>query len=81
MPPYEAVDRELAERYPLVLLCPASRFFVNSTFASTPWHLRKTGALVVHVHPDDAAERALEEGEAILVRNDRGSFEAVVDHR
>ena len=35
VPPYEAVDSELAERFPLVLLCPASRFFVNSTFAST----------------------------------------------
>lgn len=78
VPPYEVVDSELAERYPFVLLCPASRFFVNSTFASTPWHLRKTGPLAVHVHPDDAADRSLEEGGAIVVRNDRGSFEAVV---
>ncbi|MCY4088202.1 MAG: molybdopterin-dependent oxidoreductase [Actinomycetia bacterium] len=78
VPPYEVVDSELAERYPLVLLCPASRFFLNSTFASTPWHLRKAGPLTVHVHPDDAAVRSLEEGEAIVVRNDRGSFEAVV---
>ncbi|MGI9659593.1 MAG: molybdopterin-dependent oxidoreductase, partial [Gaiellaceae bacterium] len=36
--PYEAADADLGERYPLVLLCPASRFFVNSTFASLDWH-------------------------------------------
>ena len=77
VPPHESTDAALEERYPLVLLCPASRFFVNSTFASTPWHLQKTGPLAVHIHPEDAAERGLEEGDPIVVRNDRGSFEAV----
>lgn len=76
VPPHEATDDALSERHPLVLLCPASRFFVNSTFGSTPWHLRKTGPLAVHLNPADAAARGIEEGESIVVRNDRGSFEA-----
>jgi anaerobic selenocysteine-containing dehydrogenase len=81
VPPHEAADPELAERYPLVLLAPASRFFVNSTFGSIPWHRRKTGPPRVHLHPEDAAARGLDTGEAIRVWNDRGSFlaETVVD--
>ena len=78
VPPHEAADAALGERYPLVLICPANRFFVNSTFASLDWHRRKAGPLEVHLHPDDARDRALEEGDAIVVHNDRGEFEAAV---
>jgi len=77
-PPFEAADGLLGERYPLVLLCPASRFFLNSSFASLDWHREKTGPLAVHLHPDDALERGLDEGDAIVVHNDRGEFEACV---
>ena len=38
VPPHEVADPELAARYPLALLVPASRFFLNSTFGSLPWH-------------------------------------------
>ncbi|MEZ5101319.1 MAG: molybdopterin-dependent oxidoreductase [Thermoleophilia bacterium] len=76
VPPFEALDDELAERFPLVLLAPASRFFVNSTFASIDWHRRKAGALVVHLHPADAERRGVETGDPIRVFNDRGAFEA-----
>lgn len=78
VPPFEGADVSLSERYPLVLLCPANRFFVNSTFASLPWHRRKAGPLAVHLHPDDALERGLDEGDPIVVHNDRGEFEATV---
>ena len=77
-PPHEAADAGLGERFPLVLLCPANRFFVNSTFASLPWHRRKAGPFEVHLHPDDALERGLAEGDPIVVHNDRGEFEARV---
>jgi anaerobic selenocysteine-containing dehydrogenase len=81
VPPHEAADAALAERYPLVLIAPASRFFVNSTFASLPWHRRKAGPPQIHLCPSDAAARDIETGDAVRVRNDRGSFvaEAVVD--
>ncbi|WP_262285289.1 molybdopterin-dependent oxidoreductase [Micromonospora sp. MA102] len=77
-PPVEAADTELARRFPLVLIAPAGRFLMNSTFASLPWHTRRTGPPRVHLHPDDAATRGLADGDAVRVRNDRGAFLAAV---
>ncbi|PSK63375.1 putative dimethyl sulfoxide reductase chain YnfE [Micromonospora sp. MH33] len=77
-PPVEAADAELARRFPLVLLAPAGRFLMNSTFASLPWHTRRTGPPRVHLHPDDAAARGLADGDAVRVHNDRGAFLAAV---
>ncbi|MFU8874627.1 molybdopterin-containing oxidoreductase family protein [Micromonospora sp. SL4-19] len=77
-PPVEAADPELARRFPLVLIAPAGRFLMNSTFASLPWHARRTGPPRVHLHPDDAAARGLADGDAVRVHNDRGAFLAAV---
>ena len=77
-PPVEAADPELARRFPLVLVAPAGRFLVNSTFASLPWHAGRMGPPRVHLHPDDAAARGLADGDAVRVRNDRGFFLAAV---
>ena len=77
-PPVEPADEALAQRFPLVLLAPASRFFMNSTFASLPWHAGKMGPPRIHLHPADAAARGLVDGAAARVRNDRGSFLAAV---
>ncbi len=81
VPPHELVDDDLASRYPLVLVAVAGRFFLNSTFASIDWHRHKMGPIRVYVHPDDAAARGLEAGDAVRVLNDRGSFlaELIVD--
>ncbi|MGW5669411.1 molybdopterin-containing oxidoreductase family protein [Micromonospora sp. NPDC003776] len=77
-PPVEAGDAALATRFPLVLLAPAGKFLMNSTFASLPWHTRRTGPPRVHLHPDDAAARGLVDGAAVRVHNDRGAFLAGV---
>jgi anaerobic selenocysteine-containing dehydrogenase len=74
VPPHEILDEELARRFPLVLMAPAGRFFLNSTFASLPWHRNKMGGIVVHLHPEDAAERELADGDPIRIFNDRGAF-------
>jgi anaerobic selenocysteine-containing dehydrogenase len=81
VPPHELEDAELAERYPLALLSPASRHVLNSTFASLPWHRGKLGPPRVHLHPEDAGTRGIEMGARVRVRNDRGVFtaEAVID--
>lgn len=81
VPPHEVLDEELAERFPLVLMAPAGRFFLNSTFGSIPWHRAKMGPIQIHLHPDDAAARGLATGDGVRVFNDRGSFlgQAVVD--
>jgi anaerobic selenocysteine-containing dehydrogenase len=78
VPPHEVADEQLASRFPLVLLSPASRFFLNSTFAGSGWHRGKTGPPVVYLHPDDAAARGLGDGDRARVFNDRGAFEAQV---
>jgi anaerobic selenocysteine-containing dehydrogenase len=81
VPPHEVLDDELAERYPLVLMAPAGRFFLNSTFASIDWHRSKMGPVLIHLHPDDAAARGLADGDGVRIFNDRGSFvgQAVLD--
>jgi anaerobic selenocysteine-containing dehydrogenase len=80
-PPHELADSELAKRYPLALLSPASRHVMNSTFASLPWHRSRLGPPRVHLHPHDAGERGIESGARVRVHNDRGAFtaEAVID--
>jgi anaerobic selenocysteine-containing dehydrogenase len=74
--PHEASDEALAARYPLVLIAPAGRFFLNSTFASLPWHRRRMGPPRVYLHPEDAAARGIEEGDDVRVHNGRGEFRA-----
>ena len=74
IPPREVSDRELAKRFPFVLITPATRFFLNSTFASLNWHRNKTGAIRVLLHPDDAAPRGIVSGNQVRVFNDRGTF-------
>ena len=73
-PPVEAGDAELAKRFPLVLITPAQRFFLNSTFADLSGHLRLAGEPAVFLHPDDADGRGIAAGDLVEVGNDRGSF-------
>jgi anaerobic selenocysteine-containing dehydrogenase len=79
VPPHEATDDLLAERFPLVLLAPAGRFFLNSTFAQLPWHRAKQGPPTVYLSPADAAARAIETGMEVRCFNDRGAWEGVAE--
>jgi anaerobic selenocysteine-containing dehydrogenase len=74
-PPDQAAG---SDRFPLVLISPAGRFFLNSTFASLPWHAGKMGPPRIHLHPADASARGLADGDPVRVHNDRGSFQAAV---
>jgi anaerobic selenocysteine-containing dehydrogenase len=78
VPPRESVASNplLARRYPLAFISPPARNFLNSSFANLPAFLAEEGAPRLHLHPDDAAARALVDGELVRVRNDRGSFTA-----
>ena len=76
MPSLEVADDVLAERFPLALISPASRYTLNSTFASLPWHARRLGEPEVHLHASDALARGIATGEDVRVHNDRGSFVA-----
>ena len=73
-PSHEGADPVLAQRFPLILITPAHRFFLNSTFADLPGHLRMTGAPTLFLSQNDATARGLEAGDEVEVANDRGSF-------
>ncbi|HVW86753.1 MAG TPA: molybdopterin dinucleotide binding domain-containing protein, partial [Bryobacteraceae bacterium] len=71
-PPVESRggDRELAARYPLELISPKNDDSMNSTFGNRADTDAKTGTLTLH--PEDAATRHIETGDAVRVFNDRG---------
>jgi anaerobic selenocysteine-containing dehydrogenase len=85
VPPYESVASApaLAERYPLAMISPPARNFLNSTFANIPSLMATAGEQQVHLHPDDAATRSIADGMLVSVFNDRGRFlaRAVVTDR
>jgi len=76
LPPAEGSDPELAERYPLQLITPATRFFLNSTFNDLDGHRRKAGEPCVYLSPADAGARGIADGDVVEVVNDRGAFTA-----
>ena len=76
--PYEspASNPELARKYPLAMISPPARNFLNSSFVNVK-SLRDTeGEPHLDMHPADAAKRALVGGDTVRIYNDRGSFNA-----
>ena len=71
-----AGDVQLAARYPLALLTGKSALhFLNSSYANLPRHLKAEREPLLDLHPDDAAPRAIADGDLVRVFNDRGSVE------
>ena len=66
---------ELARRYPLALVTPKTHLFLNSTFANQRRQHGAQPAPYVVIHPDDAGPRAIGDGAAVRIWNDRGEFE------
>lgn len=72
-PPFEADSQEARHKFPLVLLSPHSRWRVHSTFSNQPWLLEINGGKPqVELHPDDASQRGIKDGDAVELFNDRG---------
>lgn len=79
VPPAESRDGspELAAKYPLALVSPAAKNFLNSTFGENPTLQEQEGGRpVIFLHPEDAAARGIADGQLVRVFNDRGSFVA-----
>ncbi len=75
-PPYDDGEQD-PERYPLRLLSPHSKWRIHATYANSPWMAEITGGKPhVLLHPDDAAERDIGDGDRIEVANDRGRLVA-----
>lgn len=54
----------------LRLLTPKAHYFLNSTFANMARQRRAMGRPTVELHPDDAAERNLVDGDRVQLNND-----------
>lgn len=67
----EHYDAPLAGRYPLQLLTAHSKTRTHSTLERVPWlkELEEPGAWL---HPDDARQRGVQDGDRIDIFNDRG---------
>jgi anaerobic selenocysteine-containing dehydrogenase len=78
IPPYESAHSspELAQKYPLAMISPPARNFLNSTFVNVQSLRNTEGAPHLDIHPDDAAARGIAAGDMVRIFNDRGSFEA-----
>lgn len=75
LPNHEAVGTD--PRYPLAMISPPARHFLNSTFVNVQSLRDVEGEPVLEMHPDDAAPRGVADGDRVIVFNDRGRYECV----
>ncbi|WP_233851436.1 molybdopterin-containing oxidoreductase family protein [Paraburkholderia sp. HD33-4] len=78
LPPYESADGapELAARYPLAMISPPARNFLNSTFVNVESLRATEGEPHLDIHPTDAQTRGIGDGDQVRIFNDRGSMQA-----
>ncbi len=70
VPNYELPDANAA--FPLAMISPPARNFLNSTFVNVKSLRNSEGRPLLEMHPDDAASRAIADGDLIRVHNPRG---------
>lgn len=76
VPNYESVQSspELAQSYPLAMISPPARNFLNSTFVNVQSLRDIEGEPLLEMHTSDAAARGLHGGELVRVFNQRGEY-------
>ncbi|HEX6363447.1 MAG TPA: molybdopterin dinucleotide binding domain-containing protein, partial [Albitalea sp.] len=62
----------LAARYPLAMISPPARNFLNSSFVNVKSLRDIEGEPIVEIHEADALARGIAHGQAVRVFNDRG---------
>ena len=72
VPNYEASGS--STRYPLAMISPPARNFLNSSFVNLRSLRDIEGEPLLEIHPDDAAARGIESGAVVRVFNDRGEY-------
>src|SRR5437868_3168636 len=77
IPPRESPDSApaLAARFPIQLLCPIARTFLNTSFSHLESFLKSERTPFITINPEDAASRSIADGELVRVWNDRGECE------
>ena len=81
LPNHEAPGSDA--RYPLAMISPPARNFLNSTFVNVTSLRDIEGRPLLEIHPQDAAARGIASGAMVRVFNDRGEYhcEAEVTER
>lgn len=72
LPDHWAVIETADAEHPFRLTTSPARGFLNSTFNETPTSLANEKRPTVMIHPDDAAEQGIADGDAVVVGNKRG---------
>jgi len=75
MPPAEAATSPAVARFPLHLIAnqPATRLHSQLDFGATSLAAKVQGREPVRIHPRDAADRGIREGDIVRLYNDRGA--------
>jgi anaerobic selenocysteine-containing dehydrogenase len=72
VPNYELAGS--SEQYPLAMISPPARNFLNSSFVNVTSLRSIEGEPVLEIHAGDAAARGIETGTVVRVFNDRGEY-------
>jgi anaerobic selenocysteine-containing dehydrogenase len=65
---------ELAQRFPLAMISPPARHFLNSTFVNVASLRSIEGEPLLEIHPLDAQARGIVDGDMVSAFNDRGDY-------
>ncbi len=78
IPPHEDPQTrpDLAAQYPLQMICPPEPTFLNSTFVNVDTLRKAAGEPTVQMHPTDAAQRQIHDGQTVTIFNNRGRYQA-----
>lgn len=72
LPNYEAAGS--SARYPLAMISPPARNFLNSSFVNVQSLRDIEGEPLLEIHADDARARGIDDGAVVRVFNDRGDY-------
>jgi anaerobic selenocysteine-containing dehydrogenase len=72
VPNHEAAGS--SNRYPLAMISPPARNFLNSTFVNVQSLRDAEGEPLLEMHADDAGARGIADGAIVRVFNDRGEY-------
>ncbi len=76
VPNYESAQSSpaLAARFPLAMISPPARHFLNSSFVNVKSLRAIEGEPLLEIHPQDAKPRRIASGQMVDVCNDRGRY-------
>jgi anaerobic selenocysteine-containing dehydrogenase len=72
LPDHWTSIEEADAEHPFRLATSPARNFLNSTFNETPTSLAQEKRPTVFIHPEDAAEQGIADGDAVTLGNTRG---------